>query len=259
LYTTYLHQGKSPLDLSGQNCGRLILLAVETGTHKGGWEMDMPTIGWSPSSEETIVGKQKVTEDASEELIAVVRRELAKFPGNNNEAKQVIRQRALELTQLIEKFVAEGSKERIATIEAELAEVCADGERSEQEFQSLKNEELRVRNAENERIERYNRATKNLNNVTNDPLTTFHTNKDVKRKLERIADAQGEVDAAQADFAKHPLAIPTIVNAKIAAEVKMNTLAAKARSLRKELASLRCEDAHSTGQQRSGTGLGAAS
>jgi hypothetical protein len=220
--------------------------------------MDMPTVGWSPSSEENIVGKQKVTEDASEVLFGVVQRELAKFAGNK-EAKQVIRQRAVELTQLIEKFVAEGVAERIPTLESALEQLCIDGEKAEQEFQSLKNEELRVRNAEAKRLERYNRATKNLDNVTNDPLTTFHTNKDAKRKLERIADAQGEVDAAQADFAKHPLAIPTIVAAKIAAETRMNTLAAKAKAIRKELASLRGEDAHNTGQQRSGTGLGAAS
>jgi hypothetical protein len=210
--------------------------------------MNTAQVGWSAS---------QVANVANETLFSVAERELNRVPGND-EAKARIYGRLFSVKQEIDKFVAEASKDRIVELEAELAQVCEYGERAEQEFQSAKNKELVVRNAENKRIERYNAATKALSNLKDAPLPTFHTNKDVTRKLERIADAQAEVDAALQDMNANPLAIPTVVQAKIAAETKVNTLAAKARGLRHELSALKGEDAHSnTGQQHSfATGLG---
>jgi exoribonuclease R len=199
---------------------------------------------WSPS--------QAVANTARESLAWIVSNRLALVPEDRHIEVMTL---ASQLDNLIAKFEKEGKAERIVALEAELAQVCEDGEKAEQEFVNAKNKELIVRNADNKRLERYNAATKALDKLKNEPLPTFHTNKHITRKIERIADAQAEIDAALADMSAHPLAIPTVVQAKQQAEYRVNELAARARGLRRELASLKGEDAHTTGQQRSSVGL----
>lgn len=212
---------------------------------------------WSPSKTEHIVGtqQQQVAPDASEVLFAVVQRELAKFPGNNSDQKQVIKQRTLELSQLLEEFAANGVAERIPALEAELEQVVADGKAAEAALLQAKDNELVVTNAEAKRLERYDRATRNLNNAKNEALPDFHTNADVKRKFARITEAQIEVEAALDDMNAHPLSVPSAVQAKNAAAASLDQLQQKVRALRRELAALKGEDTHTTGQQRSNLGL----
>jgi exoribonuclease R len=140
-------------------------------------------------------------------------------------------QRTDALEKLIRKFEQESVVERVVALEAELDTVCVNGEKAERDFQSAKNKELSARNSEQRRIDRYNAATRNLNNAKNEPLGSFHTNKDVTRKLGRIANAQAEVESAMADMQAHPMAIPQVVNEKAAAEERVNTLAGKSQEL----------------------------
>lgn len=212
---------------------------------------------WSPSKTEHIVGTRTAAQLAQDTLFSVVQRELAKAHGADV-ARQDILNRTWELQQAIDAFVAEANKDRIIALEAELETVCAEGEQAEKDFLKAKNEELVVRNAEEKRIARYNAATKSFNNAKNADLGAFHTNKHIVRKLERIADAQTEVDAALADMNANPLAIPQAVQAKMDAEQRLNTLAARARGLRRELAALRGEPVDATGASagHSATGLG---
>ena len=208
---------------------------------------------WSPSKTENIVGNREVANAARQSLAWIVSQRLALIPEERHIEVMTL---ASKLDNLISKFEKDGVAERIAELEAELEQVNVDGEKAEEDFITASNNETAVRNAEAQRLNKYNAATRNLSNIKNEPLPTFHNNKHVIRKLERIADAQAEVDAALADMNAHPLAIPTAVQAKQQAETKVNTLAARARAIHRELAALRGESVDATGQQHSSVGLG---
>lgn len=211
-----------------------------------------PLVGWSPNDSQHVAGTREVSNATSPSFAWLVSQRLNKMPEQyHGEAIQ----KASVLDNFIAKCEKEGAAIRISELEAELEQINVDGEAAEAEFQKAKDRELIIRNAEEKRLTRYNNATRNLNNIKNEPLPTFHTNKHVTRKLERIANAQDELDAALADMNNNGYAIPNAVQVKITAETKLNTLAARARAIHRELSTLRGEDTHATGQQRSSIGL----
>ena len=208
---------------------------------------------WSPSKTEHIAGRRDAANASSHSLWPNVTTRLANIPDKYH--PKVIRLTG-ELENLLRGLEVEGKAIRIAELEAELEQVNNEGELAEAGLLTAKNEELRTRNAEAKRQARYDNATRNLNNVLSEPLPTFHKDSHVARKKQRIADARAEVDAAREDMENNGYAIPQIVQLKMSAEQRLNTLAASARAINKELSVLKGEDTHNnTDQQRGNFGL----
>jgi hypothetical protein len=209
---------------------------------------------WSPTKTEHIVGtRQAVANTARESLAWIVSKRLELIPEDKHIEVMTL---AAKLDNVIAKFEAEGKVIRIAELEAELTQLCEDGEKAKAEYVEASNNETTVRRADAMRQNRHSAAIRALSNLKNTPLPEFHTNKHLLKRLDAIATAQAELDDALADMVKHPNAIPGAVQAKRLAKLKVDSLIAKVRAVRRELASLKGEDAPQTAASDSGTGLG---
>lgn len=202
-----------------------------------------------------ITDAQAVAQMSQETLFSVAERLLNKVP-NNEEAKARIHGRLFSVKQEIDKFVAEASKDRIAELEAQLAQLCAEGEDAQDEYVEASNKETVVRKADAMRQNRYAAAARALANFKNTPLPEFHTNKHLLKRLDDISRAQAELDNALAELEANPNAIPTVVFIKKQAHLKVDALVAKVRAVRRELSALKGEDAPQTASVDSDTGLG---
>jgi hypothetical protein len=152
-------------------------------------------------------------------------------------------------------YIQRGQTNRIAELQANIAEVCEQGRIAEQELAAANAGVMNARIGDANRENAYNTASMKLKTAQTTPLPRFYNAHDEAMKAEAILLAQAELDGALADMQMHPMAIPSAIQREQEAKRKVQALSARVAAYRAELVTLTGKAAQPTGTVPNGTGL----
>jgi len=215
----------------------------------------MITVGWSPSSDNNGAGVGKPSQEQTPGMFSHPLVE--KLMQCNDEDGTIGRMlgELMKWEECAKELIADNNAGRVEQLQTELEQVCALGRDAQLAVLNAKNNELIVRNSDAQRTNSYNRTSRALNNARGATLPAFYDAVDVERKNAAIERAQADYDTVLADMNAHPNSIPAAVQLVHQSQRTLSDLVARERTLRREIATLTGQPAHSVGGAVSETGL----